>query len=171
VRSRSTDLIGIAAAALVALLAASESGAQFRSPASTAQKDTNHGCSFETLSAVDFGTYGDGQASSSITTATFGIKCTGIGNSNATFSAGPGSNSGDFQTRYMNGPNGSTLRYQLYTDAARTIVWGDGTRDTSPITIMQNGAHKDVTVYAELFGNQSGEEGQYSDTIVVTVLP
>jgi spore coat protein U-like protein len=156
------------ACALLLALQASAASPRAKTPV---DNPGHHGCLFEVIAAFDFGYYDDSSPTSSLTTATFRIKCTGIGNANATFSAGPSAATGDLQDRRLRGPDGDELRYQLFTNSARTTVWGDGTRDTSAIVVTQNGAFKDVTVYGELFAGQSGEIGVYGDNIVVTVLP
>lgn len=75
--------------------------------------------------------------------------------------------SGTFAARELRGPNGDTLRYNLYRDAARTLVWGDG---SSSVALSMDGAKgKTVDVYARVFGGQDVSAGAYADTIVVTV--
>jgi len=159
----------IALAAGLAL--ACSAAAQFRSPRSVSAPKGSQGCAFDTLVPFYFGAYDDASSSPLQTTATFRIKCTGVGNASAVFSSGPSSVTGDYQDRRMQGPQGSQLRYQLYTNSARSIVWGDGTRDTQPIVVTQNGAYRDITVYAQMPASQAAEVGEYADTIVVTILP
>ena len=72
---------------------------------------------------------------------------------------------------YLNGNTGaSALRYNLFIDAARVMIWGDGTGGTSfysgtctlvvcPVT----------TVYARLQGGQGGTPGPYRDDVSVTI--
>jgi spore coat protein U-like protein len=77
-------------------------------------------------------------------------------------------------TRSMQGPRRS-LAYQLYVDAARTQIWGDGTSGTSPITgtltVASNGSvTQSFYVYGRVAGGQnSAEAGSYLDTLVVTL--
>jgi spore coat protein U-like protein len=62
------------------------------------------------------------------------------------------------------------LSYSLYTDAARTNVWGDGTGSTATIGNTGTGAVQNVTVYGRIPGSQSSAPpGSYADTISVTV--
>ena len=159
-------------ACVIALVAAHapDALAQFRTPREAASPRVGTGCSLRVRS-FDFGPYVDGSTSSIVTAATFELRCSGIGTVAPVVSAGPSASSGDYQNRRMNGPQGSYLRYQVFTNSSRTIVWGDGTRDTQPIVVNQNGDNKTFNVYGELFGNQYGEVGRYGDTIVVTVSP
>ncbi|MGG2398009.1 spore coat U domain-containing protein [Pseudomonas sp. SH1-B] len=64
------------------------------------------------------------------------------------------------------------LRYQLYQDAARSVVWGDdsngGTRMS--INFPGGGASQTYAVYARLFSvSPMPSAGIYTDTITVTV--
>ena len=59
------------------------------------------------------------------------------------------------------------LGYFLYSDAARTVVWGDtaptGKADTG------TGAASILTVYGTVTAGQNKPTGSYSDTVVATV--
>lgn len=84
-----------------------------------------------------------------------------------------GGGSGDPQNRAMAGPVGSSIDYQLYTDAARTNVWDDGT--TSNQTGVGAGLGNPATTYT-VYGRllDSGAslaavDGAYSDIITVSV--
>jgi spore coat protein U-like protein len=85
-----------------------------------------------------------------------------------------GSTSGDPDARLLSdGTN--VLEYNLYTDAVHTTVWGDG---TAGVVVSDTGTGLDVaetitkTVYGLLpntTANQNSPEGNFSDTITVTV--
>ena len=81
----------------------------------------------------------------------------------------PGS-SGRLNPRKM-GPSGSML-YNLYTDANRRIVWGDGIAEGSQ-TInghVQGGIPKTFLVYGRITGGQNVPTGQpYNDRLTVSV--
>lgn len=76
--------------------------------------------------------------------------------------------SGTFVARTMKkGPE--SLTYNLYTDAARTVIWGDGTSGTgqyAPLLLLLGGT---LTVYARLPASQNVSAGAYSDTVIVTL--
>ncbi len=64
-----------------------------------------------------------------------------------------------------------TLNYNLYLNAARTTIWGDGTSGTShygPVTppLLTNVT---VTIYGRIPGGQDVSAGTYSDTVVATI--
>jgi spore coat protein U-like protein len=69
---------------------------------------------------------------------------------------GNGSGGADGQGRKMIGPSGVVLHYQLYTDAARTTVWGDGTFGSAPnFDLSQGNPTQTLTIYARIFAAQS----------------
>ena len=128
------------------------------------------GCQFMSVPAANFGNYDPADPSDTVTSDTFTVKCGG--GIDETISASTGANSSDYNNRLMRGGDGNdTLRYQLYIDSARTIVWGDGTGNTSPIIAVENGAFNDHTIYASMPAGQNGGIGTYSDTITITILP
>ncbi|WP_275545262.1 spore coat U domain-containing protein [Pseudomonas sp. Marseille-Q0931] len=64
------------------------------------------------------------------------------------------------------------LRYQLYQDAARSVIWGDGNNGGARLSINfpVGGATQTFTVYARLFSvSPLPSAGFYTDTITVTV--
>jgi spore coat protein U-like protein len=66
---------------------------------------------------------------------------------------------------------GMRFEYNLYLDAARTIVWGDGTSGTSAYTARPiEGQTISVPIYGRIPPRQNVAIGSYSDSIVLTVL-
>jgi spore coat protein U-like protein len=158
-------------AALVFALALAGGAAAQRPPAQIATPLPANGCDFIVVDAVNFGNYDDASSRPTLTTATFQLKCSGVGNQDVVLAAGPSAATGDLLDRRLRGPGGSELRYQLYTNPARTVVWGDGTRGTSVIVVNQHGSFRDVTVYGGIPADQGGDVGAYGDFITVTVFP
>lgn len=76
---------------------------------------------------------------------------------------------GTFQ-RYMPGGR-DTLRYNLYTDAQRLIIWGDGTSGTAVYSeaAQPNNQVETVPVFGRVFGGQDVSADQYLDNLVVTL--
>jgi len=64
-----------------------------------------------------------------------------------------------------------TLEYQLYLDAARTQIWGDGTDGRLPWEsgALSDGVAVHVPVYGRIRAGQNVPAGAYADTITVTV--
>lgn len=63
----------------------------------------------------------------------------------------------------------STLDYQLYRDAARSIVWGDGSAATSTVQGTGNGSAQTLTVYGRIPALGSAAPGAYTDTVTIVV--
>jgi spore coat protein U-like protein len=82
-------------------------------------------------------------------------------------SIGVGS-AGDTTSRQLSGPGGATLRYDLYSDAARTVLWGSWQTGYDSAGVQLDVAQDSttpVTVYARLFGSQqTAAPGSYSST-------
>jgi spore coat protein U-like protein len=58
----------------------------------------------------------------------------------------------------------SQLAYNLYKDASRLLVWGDGGGGVS-----SNGTNVDLTVYGRIPGAQNVQANVYVDSVTVTV--
>ncbi len=121
-------------------------------------------CTIE-ASPVAFGTYDVFAASPSDSTGTVTVRCTlGVGLSIA-LSAGA---SGTYSPRRLQGST-ATLAYNLYTDAARTSVWGNGSGATSTVFhLLQALTPVVTTVHARVPAGQDVRPGAYSDTVVAT---
>ena len=63
------------------------------------------------------------------------------------------------------------LSYNLYTDAARSIVWGDGTGGTSVHSSANPPADTNVvlTIYARVPASQDVTAGSFSETISAVI--
>jgi spore coat protein U-like protein len=59
------------------------------------------------------------------------------------------------------------LVYNLYTDSARTVIWGDGTGSTARVNATGTGAT--YIVYGRIPAHQNVHAGAYADTLIVTV--
>jgi len=65
------------------------------------------------------------------------------------------------------------LQYNLYRDAGRSLIWGDGTGGTSiysaTVTIFQIATNITVTVYGRIPAQQDISAGAYNDTVTATI--
>lgn len=61
------------------------------------------------------------------------------------------------------------IAYQLYNDAARSQVWGDGSGGTSTVSGTGTGATQAVSVYGRIPLQATPRPGDYEDTVIVTV--
>ena len=82
--------------------------------------------------------------------------------------------SGDQLARTLSAGGANILNYNLYRDAARTQIWGDGTPPTFMVTGVRTGRGRptfyNYPVYGRIFANQAPNTGIYSDNLLVTVL-
>ena len=60
-----------------------------------------------------------------------------------------------------------TLAYNLYTDVARTSIWGDGSSGTS--IVNGSGVFTDIAIYGRLPALQNVSVGNYFDNLIVTL--
>ena len=72
-------------------------------------------------------------------------------------------------SRKLTGPVGVTLNYGIFTDSARSSVWGDGTGGTGMRIGTGNGNTQPVMMYGRIPAAQAGLVGSYSDTVTVTL--
>ncbi|RDS83108.1 SCPU domain-containing protein [Dyella monticola] len=88
-------------------------------------------------------------------------------------SASPSPESPSFEYRLLRheGGDSATLRYQLYIDWSRQVVWGDGTAESRPfvINVDPDAGAATVDVFGTIFANQSVPPGRYSDMVTVTI--
>jgi spore coat protein U-like protein len=113
---------------------------------------------------VVFGVYTPLTSASS--TGTLTLTCDVVLSSSVTISLTTGA-SGTFTQRTMTS-GANTLGYNLYIDAAHTIVWGDGTgvSKTDMVTVATGvPSTTNVTVYG-LVPSQDPAPGSYSDAII-----
>lgn len=127
-------------------------------------------CIIDGVTPVVFGNYDPITGSSVDAQAQISFRC---GKSNARaiavqISLGPGG-AGTFNRRMTGGRD--VLRYNLYLDAARNIIWGDGTGGTQVFkeAVPANNKVVTVPVFGRLFSGQDVEADAYSDHLVVTL--
>jgi spore coat protein U-like protein len=122
---------------------------------------------------ITFPAYASPGSANSDSTGDVAVTCT------ATLLAGTGSytiaistGSGAFTNRTLiSGTH--FLNYNLYTDSARSIVWGDGTGGTQTVSdsylILLTPTTRHYTAYGRVPGSQNKPAGTYTDTVTVTV--
>jgi spore coat protein U-like protein len=74
--------------------------------------------------------------------------------------------SGTYAARLMRGA-GDVLRYNLYRNAHRTTVWGDGTGTTSVAYVL--GPTAALNVYGRIPSDQDPAAGTYADNVTVSI--
>jgi spore coat protein U domain-containing protein, fimbrial subunit CupE1/2/3/6 len=123
-------------------------------------------CTINTT-GVSFGSYNVFATSPLDSTGSVTYKCTGNSSINVTLSNG---GAASFNPRRM--LNGSqALNYNLYLDASRTTIWGDGTTGTQRYsnTNVPNNQNVTVTIYGRVPASQDVNAGAYSNSITATI--
>ena len=117
---------------------------------------------------VVFGNYTGISGGSSSAAATVSPTCT-VGTAyTIELCAGLG-NSATYANRKLTGPSGSVINYNLYSDAARTVVWGDGSAGTARPSGIGTGTAQPISLYCSVPSAQAVAVGSYSDTVTVTL--
>lgn len=120
-----------------------------------------------TTTAAGFGNYDVFTTTADDTTGTIRVVCSPRANIQIAIGASP--NSGGFNPRSMKLTTGTDLlNYNLYTNNARTTIWGNGTSGTSVVTV-NNVTNTTRTVYGRIPALQDVRVGSYSETLTVTV--
>ncbi|TQF13026.1 spore coat protein U domain-containing protein [Myxococcus llanfairpwllgwyngyllgogerychwyrndrobwllllantysiliogogogochensis] len=103
-------------------------------------------------------------------TGSITMRCTGPQLTPVTIDLSQGG-SNNYALRRMQGPSSSTLAYNLYLDATRLLIWGNGLSGTSrygPILPVL-GLEITLPIHGRVPAQQSVAAGSYSDTLVVTL--
>lgn len=117
---------------------------------------------------LNFGNYTSGQNRHLDLTMGWSLRCTEPTRLTATVSPSPDSGSFEYRLMRRQGDASATLKYQLYTEWSRSIVWGDGTGGSVPIVISVF-SYSQVEAFGRVFANQDAVPGEYSDDILVTI--
>ena len=125
-----------------------------------------------TVFAIDFGIYMPLTTTHVDVTGQIDVQCQAQPGS-FTVVIGPGV-SGDQLARTLTAGGPNVLNYNLYRDAARTQIWGDGTPPTLVVSGVRPGKGRptfyNYPIYGRIFANQAPNPGIYSDNLLVTVL-
>jgi spore coat protein U-like protein len=123
-------------------------------------------CTITSVSAVDFGTYNVFSAQSNNNgVGSITIQCqNGMPTFVVNLSSGQSNN---YLSRVMRS-SGNSLNYNLYTSAARNVVWGDGTGGSSTLTVNRN-TITTLSVFGKIPAGQDVAVGAYTDNINTTI--
>jgi spore coat protein U-like protein len=148
----------VAAALGVALLCASNSAAAAMS------------CTIVNTSGVSFGNYDTQRTAPLDSTGMISFRCSQVAGADSVMIQLGRGDAGVFLPRAML-VRSHRLEYNLYLDAARTRVWGDGTGGTSAyVARPDEGVTTSVPIYGRIPPRQNVKPETYTDTIVVTLL-
>lgn len=128
-------------------------------------------CSMGSATAVAFGSYDIFSGSPVDSTGTISYLCSDVGAADSIIIHLSRGSSATYSPRTL--VSGLyELSYNLYLEASRSSIWGDGTSGTSEYGpfIPLDGVSTDVTIYGRIPAGQNAHVGTYSDTVVVTLV-
>lgn len=125
-----------------------------------------------TVTTLSFGTYDAAAASPRDSTGGVTLQCSSPSTISSTFDITLSTGgSGSYTTRQM-AKGADRLNYNVYADAARTQLWGNGSNGTFLMRATVSGTTfftANATAYGRIPTGQWNPAGTYSDTLVVTV--
>lgn len=127
-------------------------------------------CSITRMVGVAFGRYDPISGAGVESTGEIAFVCTGVDENDAVvIELSRGGTTTGSHRELSNGR--WRLAYDLFLDAARTLVWGDGSAGTArfgPVVPPEN-EEVSATVHGLIPGGQNVGVGSYTDTVVVTL--
>jgi spore coat protein U-like protein len=132
------------------------------------------GCTMN-ATPINFGNYDTFSGVPLDAVGTITINCTWLVWT-ATVTLSVSSTSGTFNPRRMKRSGGTDLLdYNVYTDVARTTIFGDGTGGTSRVSARSPSLFRpwsaNISMYGRIPPGQDVSVGTYSDTLTATVTP
>jgi|HubBroStandDraft_6_1064221.scaffolds.fasta_scaffold117093_3 spore coat protein U-like protein len=129
-------------------------------------------CVINTTATLNFGTAGvlggAGGSTNTDQSATLNVQCTNSTTYDIGLDAGTTTGGVVSQRLLNNGSTSETIKYNLYTNAGRSVIWGN-TVSTDTVHATGNGAQQTYTIYGRVPGQNTPTPGTYTDTITVTV--
>ena len=123
-------------------------------------------CEIVSMTDLDFGT--EGVLNTNVdSTNLINVRCTNGTPYTLALDAGTGTGA-TCASRLMVGPTG-TVTYSIYTTAARTTVWCDGTGGSSTQAGTGNGTTQPWTGYGRVPAQTTPEPDPYTDLITVSL--
>jgi len=124
---------------------------------------------------VTFGTYDPFSPTASSITGTVTVTCQALAALNLPYSIQVGTGGGGSFSGRVLAAGAGRLAYQLYTTAARSTIWGDGSGGTGvvsdliSITVL-GPTIRPYTIYGAIPARQIAAPGSYTDTPTVMVV-
>jgi spore coat protein U-like protein len=120
------------------------------------------------VTSVAFGNYNVFTTTADDSTGTITYRCNSTA-ANISIALSDGSSS-TFSPRTLR-KGSEVLQYNLYRNAARTTIWGDGTGGTSVYSLANppNNSNVNVTIYGRIPAQQDVSAGSYTDTVSAVI--
>lgn len=122
---------------------------------------------------VSFGAYDVFSATPLDSTGSVTVSCDEVPPPDVVIAIGPSAGSGGFNPRQMrHASRPDRLGYNLFTDASRSAVWGDGTGGTRTVflkNVKRNKPPVVTTIYGRIPPGQNVPAGSYADTLTATI--
>ena len=120
-----------------------------------------------------FGAYDSFRTAPTDSAGNVAVICSGAPGSTVSYSiALNAGGAGNFSPRRMRSTSG-VLSYNIYVDAARSAIWGDGNGNSTVATdsyaLSTPSQSRNYPIYGRIFSGQNAPIGVYSDSIVVTL--
>lgn len=124
-------------------------------------------CAFNGVVSVNFGKYAVfSLAANNNGVGSLSVHCQGGGSPTYSIMLGAGQ-SQSYLSRVMES-GGNVLNYNLYTNATRVHVWGDGTGGSRVIAVVRN-SHTTLSIFGQIPAGQDVRTGVYTDSIIATI--
>jgi spore coat protein U-like protein len=126
-------------------------------------------CSFDSVSPMAFGSYDVFATAPDDSTASVTYSCSDVGaNDTIVIELSAGNASSFFPRELVSGT--ARLAYNLFIDATRSIVFGDGTAGTAAYgPVAATPGSTVLHVYGRVTARQNVRAGQYADSIIMTI--
>jgi spore coat protein U-like protein len=128
------------------------------------------GCSVST-SGIAFGSYNPLLAAALDSAGDLAVSCSAPTAYSLALGTGTGTGTGSHAGRQLSGGRGVGLVYDLFLDASRSTVWGDGSSASAVVSGVapEGGAVARHTVYGRIPARQNLPAGIYSDSVSILV--
>ena len=143
-------------------------GAQSNSASLTVSANVTKNCTI-TTAPVNFGAYDPVVANATTALDAIGtitVTCTKGAAAKVAMNAGSNAQG---TTRRMSASASEFLNYEVYRDAARTVVWGEGDANSLDIPAAPSRNPRTFTAYGRVAAAQDATVGNYTDTVIATV--
>ncbi len=149
---------------LRAVLCLAASASMMASMSAAAQQ-----CTIQNLTPVAFGVYDPTAGVPDDATGSFRVRCSPRSSYSASISAGAAG--GFFPRTLVQGTD--TLAYNLFREAARVTVWGNGAGGSQVVNVADSGPPGNpvtLTMFGRIPAGQWVAAGPYQDTLVLTIV-